>query len=45
MGKVGFQWSLQDGQQYAGELGDVPLPPAVAQKALTAVNSISAGGS
>ncbi len=40
-----FQWSLQDGQRYAGELGYVPLPQSVAQKALAAVNSISSGGS
>ncbi len=40
-----FQWSLQDGQRYAGELGYVPLPPVVAEKALAAVSSISAGGS
>jgi len=40
-----FGWSLQDGQHYATELGYVPLPQSVAQKALAAVNSISAGGS
>ena len=40
-----FQWSLQDGQRYASELGAVPLPKSVAEKALAAVNSISAGGS
>jgi phosphate transport system substrate-binding protein len=40
-----FQWSLQDGQHYATELGYVPLPQSVAQKALAAVNSISSGGS
>jgi phosphate transport system substrate-binding protein len=38
-----FQWSLQDGQHFASELGYVPLPPAVAEKALAAVNSISPG--
>ena len=38
-----FQWSLQDGQHFAPELGYVPLPPSVAEKALAAVNSISPG--
>jgi len=37
-----LQWSLQDGQRYASELGYVPLPQAVAEKALAAVNSVSA---
>jgi phosphate transport system substrate-binding protein len=36
-----FQWSLQDGQRYASELGYVPLPPAVSEKAVAAVNSIT----
>ena len=36
-----FQWSLQDGQRYASELGYVPLPAAVSEKALGAVNSIT----
>jgi phosphate transport system substrate-binding protein len=39
-----LQWSLQDGQHYASELGYVPLPQAVAEKALAAVNSIGSGG-
>ncbi len=39
-----FQWSLQDGQRYANELGYVPLPSAVAEKSLAAVNRISSGG-
>lgn len=38
-----FQWSLQDGQRFASELGYVPLPPSVAEKALAAVNSITPG--
>ena len=38
-----FQWSLQDGQRYASQLGYVPLPPTVVEKALAAVNSISPG--
>lgn len=40
-----FQWSLQDGQHYASELGYVPLPKSVADKALAAVNSVGPGGS
>ena len=36
-----FQWSLQDGQRYASELGYVPLPTAVSEKALAAVRSIT----
>jgi phosphate transport system substrate-binding protein len=32
-----FQWCLQDGQRYASEVGYVPLPTAVAQKALNAL--------
>ncbi len=36
-----FQWSLQDGQRFASELGYVPLPSAVSEKALAAVNSIT----
>ena len=40
-----LQWSLQDGQHYASELGYVPLPKSVAEKALAAVNSIGSGGS
>ena len=39
-----FRWSVQDGQRYATELGYVPLPPSVAEKALAAVNSIGGGG-
>jgi len=38
-----FQWSLQDGQRYAPQMGYVQLPPAVAEKALAAVNSIGPG--
>ena len=33
-----LQWSLQDGQRYASELGYVALPPEVAKKALAALN-------
>src|SRR5271166_4557518 len=39
-----LQWSLQDGQHFASELGYVPLPRSVAEKALAAVNSITPGG-
>jgi phosphate transport system substrate-binding protein len=39
-----FRWSLQDGQRFAPELGNVPLPSSVSEKALAAVNSISPGG-
>lgn len=35
-----FQWSLEDGQHFAPDLGYVPLPPEVAKKALVALNSI-----
>ena len=38
-----FQWSLQDGQRYATELGYVPLPSSVVQKSLAAVGTISPG--
>jgi len=40
-----FQWSLKDGQHYATELGYVPLPSSVSEKAAAAVNSITGGGS
>ncbi len=36
-----FDWSLQDGQSYASELGYVPLPQVVSEKARAAVNSIT----
>jgi len=39
-----FRWCLQDGQRYASQLGYVPLPAPVVEKALAAVNSISPGG-
>jgi phosphate transport system substrate-binding protein len=39
-----FQWSLQDGQRYAPELGYIRLPAAVAKKAQAALNSIKAEG-
>jgi phosphate transport system substrate-binding protein len=36
-----FDWSLQDGQRFASELGYVPLPAAVSERARAAVNSIT----
>lgn len=36
-----FQWSLEEGQRYAPELGYVALPPEIAKKALAALNKIS----
>ncbi|HET6899192.1 MAG TPA: phosphate ABC transporter substrate-binding protein PstS [Vicinamibacteria bacterium] len=36
-----FRWCLTDGQRYAPDLGYVPLPPAVASKALAAVDRLS----
>jgi len=39
-----FAWCLQDGQRYASQLGYVPLPQPVVQKALAAVNSMNPGG-
>jgi phosphate transport system substrate-binding protein len=38
-----FEWSLQDGQRYARELGYVPLPPSVVEKSLAAVKSVNSG--
>jgi len=35
-----FQWSLEEGQRYASELGYVPLPPEVAKKALAALDKV-----
>jgi len=34
-----FAWCLRSGQQYATDLGYVPLPPAVASKALVALDT------
>jgi len=39
-----FRWCLLDGQKSAPGLSYVPLPPAVAEKSLAAVNSITPGG-
>jgi phosphate transport system substrate-binding protein len=39
-----FQWSLGEGQSYSAELGYIPVPASVAEKALIAVDSIKAKG-
>lgn len=39
-----FRWCLQDGQRYASEVGYVPLPASVAERALAALNNTSSGG-
>lgn len=39
-----FRWSLQDGQQYAPELGYIQMPAAIAEKAQAALNNIEAAG-
>ena len=36
-----LQWSVRDGQRFASELGYVPLPAAVAEKSLAAIDTIS----
>ncbi len=38
-----FQWSLQDGQLFAPDLGYIQVPAAVAEKSLAALNKIEAG--
>jgi len=35
-----FAWSLGDGQHYASDLGYVPLPPEVVEKAQTALQTV-----
>jgi len=39
-----MRWCLQDGQRYASQIGYVPLPQPVVDKALASVNGISPGG-
>jgi phosphate transport system substrate-binding protein len=39
-----FRWCLRDGQQYASQVGYVPVPASVAEKALFALNKINSGG-
>jgi phosphate transport system substrate-binding protein len=36
-----FAWGLRDGQSYARQLGYVPLPGAVSEKALAALNALA----
>ena len=38
-----FRWCLQDGQSYSAQLGYVPVPSSVSEKALDALNSIKSG--
>jgi phosphate transport system substrate-binding protein len=38
-----FRWCLRDGQKYAPDLNYVPVPPAVAERGLAALNSINPG--
>ena len=38
-----FRWCLQDGQSYSAQLGYVPVPSSVSEKALAALNSIKSG--
>jgi len=35
-----FSWALTDGQQYSADLGYIPLPPSVAQKAQAALATV-----
>jgi phosphate transport system substrate-binding protein len=39
-----FNWCLQDGQRYASQVGYVPLPAPVAERALAALNNTNSGG-
>jgi hypothetical protein len=39
-----FQWSLQDGQLFAPDLGYIQMPASVAEKPLAALNKIEADG-
>ncbi|NJP11757.1 MAG: hypothetical protein HC866_21685 [Leptolyngbyaceae cyanobacterium RU_5_1] len=36
-----IQWGLTEGQKFGPELGYVPLPPEIIQKASAAVNQIA----
>jgi phosphate transport system substrate-binding protein len=38
-----FLWSLQDGQRYSSQIGYVPLPSLVAEKATKALEAVSSG--
>jgi hypothetical protein len=37
-----FRWCLTDGQQYAADLGYVPLPPDTVSRSLTALDRVQA---
>jgi phosphate transport system substrate-binding protein len=37
------RWCLQDGQQYAGELGYIPLPSDVTERDLQALSAVNSG--
>ena len=39
--KALLQWCLSEGQEFSAELGYVPLPPRVAERAIAAVEKIS----
>jgi phosphate transport system substrate-binding protein len=36
-----FRWSLQDGQRYSSQIGYVPIPSLVAEKAAKALEAVS----
>jgi phosphate transport system substrate-binding protein len=38
-----FLWCLQDGQRYSSQVGYVPIPEAVGDRAAKAVNTVSSG--
>ena len=38
-----FRWCLTDGQQSAAGLGYIPLPPAIVQRSLAALDQVRAG--
>ncbi len=38
-----FQWSIQDGQRYASQVGYVPIPSSVGEKALKALETVNSG--
>jgi phosphate transport system substrate-binding protein len=38
-----FRWCLRDGQEYAAQLGYIPLPAEVTERSLQALDSLSPG--
>jgi len=38
-----FQWCLQDGQRYSSQVGYVPIPAPVGDKAVKALSTINSG--